>query len=117
MVGGSRCFKCGKTSHFSKDYAATVTSQVSRLIFFHLDQRGNKKADSSSLIVGGAVVAPASVTLRITNGRQGKAEALVLRSQDFQLTVEEAHTMSYVVMGMYFLCISLFALMFMLIII
>ena len=73
-------------------------------------------ADFLIFALGGAVVEPYLVTLRITDDRQGKAEALVVRNRVFQLLAEEAHTPPYVVTSMYFLPISFIVLMFMLII-
>ena len=60
-------------------------------------------------------MAPAPTTLRIKDSRQGKAEAPIVRSRTFQLTVEEARPTPDVVKGMYILPISLFMLLFLLI--
>ena len=54
--------------------------------------------------------APAPATLRITDGCQGWAYALVAKSRAFQLTAEEARAAPDVVKGMYLLLISLFIL-------
>lgn len=55
-------------------------------------------------------------TLRITDDRQSKADAPIVRSQDFQLLVEEARATLDVVTSIYFLLILFNALMFMIII-
>ncbi|XP_023747608.1 uncharacterized protein LOC111895775 [Lactuca sativa] len=68
------------------------------LICFHCNQIGHKKADLSRLS-GGPMVAPAPTTLRITNGHQGKAEAPVVKSRAFQLTIDEARAAPNVVTG------------------
>lgn len=39
-MGGSGCYKCGKTGHFCID-----CTQVSSLSCFHFNQTGHKKAD------------------------------------------------------------------------
>ena len=70
------------------------------LICFHCNQRGHKRANCPQLTVSAPVKAPAPSTLQITDGRQGKAEALVVRSRAFQLTTEEARAAPDVVTGM-----------------
>lgn len=50
---------------------------------------GHKKADRSRL-VSGAVREPTSVTLRMTDGDEGRAEALVVRNRALQLQLGEA---------------------------
>ena len=55
------------------------------------------------------------MTLRMTDGLQGKAEAPVVWSRAFQLTGEDAHTTPDVVTSMYLLLTFLFMLFFMVI--
>ena len=88
----------------SRDCTAPTTITASDLICFHCNQRGYKKSYCLSLSVAGKVVATAPATLRITEGRQGRSEALVVKSRDFQMTAEEAHVTLDVVTGM---CLSL----------
>ena len=52
-------------------------------------------------------MAPAPATLRITDGRQGQADASVAKSRAFQLTAEEARAAPDVATSMYLLLISL----------
>ena len=102
-MGSSDCYKCDNTEHFIRDcIAPTPTFQTSELLCFHCNQRGNKKANCPQLIAATAVPvkAPDPVTLRITDGWQGKAEAPVVRSRAFQLTTEEARAAHDVVTGM-----------------
>ena len=47
------------------------------------------------------MAAPAPATLRITDGRQGRAEAPVAKSRAFQMIAEEARATPDVVTGMY----------------
>ena len=47
------------------------------------------------------MTAPAPTILRITNGRQGKLEAAVVRSRAFRLTTEEAQAAPDLGTGMY----------------
>ena len=54
------------------------------------------------------MAAPAPTTLRITDGRRGRAEMSVAKSRVFQLTAEEAQAAPDVVTGMYLSLISLF---------
>lgn len=61
---------------------------------------GNKNANYPRLS-SGVMRAPASATLRITDGHKGKTKTLVVRSRAFQLTVEEARATPYVVISMY----------------
>ena len=63
------------------------------LICFH------KKADCTRLSRG-ALVTPTPTTLRIIDGRQGKAEARVVKSRAFQMTIDEARATPDVVTGM-----------------
>lgn len=63
------------TGHVSKDYP-----RGSFPICFHYCQVVHKKAGCPRLL-GGAESAPALVTLRITNGHEGKAESPTMRSQ------------------------------------
>ncbi|CAH1421118.1 unnamed protein product [Lactuca virosa] len=62
------------------------------------NQRGHKKSQCPSLASAGQVVAPAPTTMRITDGRQGRAESSVAKSRAFQLTIEEASAVPDVVM-------------------
>ena len=48
-------------------------------------------------------MAPAPTTLRIRDGRHGRAEAPVAKNRAFQFTAEEARAAPDVVMGMYLL--------------
>ncbi|XP_023770579.1 uncharacterized protein LOC111919200 [Lactuca sativa] len=99
MVGGSVHFKCDRTGHYSRDCTATTTTLGSDLIYFHCIYRGNNKAQCPSLAAAGLVSAPSPATLWITDGRQGKADAHVVRRTAFQLTVEEARKARDVVTG------------------
>lgn len=72
-VGGSGCYRCGKTSHFSKD---CPTIQVYDLICFDNNNRGHKKASCPS-VARGAMSVPAPTMLRITDELHGKADAVV----------------------------------------
>ena len=65
-----------------------------------LQPEGLQEGLLPQLTVSASVKAPAPATLRITDGRQGKAEAPVVRSQAFQLTTEEARVAPDVVTGM-----------------
>lgn len=47
------------------------------------------------------MMTPNPATLKIINGRQGKAETLVVKSQAFHLIAEEAQAAPDVVTGMY----------------
>ena len=67
----------------------------------------HENANCSSFLAARLVVTPAPATLRITDGRQGKADAPVIRIMDFQLTAEEARIAPDVVTSMYLLLISL----------
>ena len=75
--------------HYRRDCTPT-TIQGSYLICFHYSQWGHKKAQCSSLVTRGQVIAPAPATLRIT-GCQGWAKAPAVRSRAFQLVTEETH--------------------------
>lgn len=66
-------------------------------------------------IAGGSVASPTPATLRITDGRQGNENALVMRSQAFQITAEEARASPDVVISMYPSFILFIGLIFMLI--
>ena len=69
-------YKCRQTGHMSRDCPRSA------LIFFQCNQADHKKADCPRFS-GGLVVAPGAATLRITNGRQGKAEAPFLKRREF----------------------------------
>ena len=86
----------------SRDCTALASViQMSELLCFHYNQRGHKKANCPQLTAASVPVkALAPATLRITDGRQGKAEAPVVRSRAFQLTTEEARAAPDVVTGM-----------------
>lgn len=101
-AGGLVYYKFVKTGHFSRDFT-TTTTQTSDLVCFYYNKRGHKKAKCLSLASGGLVVAPAPVTLGITDGRKGKAEAPVVRRRAFLLIVEETHAALDVVIRMYIL--------------
>lgn len=91
----------GKTGHYSRDCTApAAVIQTSELLCFHCNQRGHKKANCPQLTVSAPVKPPAPATLRLTDSRQGKAEATLVRSRAFQLTTEEARAAPDVVMGM-----------------
>ena len=72
LVGGSVCFKRGRTGNICRDLTVTTTTTpISDLICFHCNQRGHKKAHCPSLTAARPVSAPAPTTLRITEGLQG----------------------------------------------
>lgn len=87
-------FNYSQTEHYNRDFIWGA------LICFHYNQTGHKKADCQQLS-GGVARAPTPTTLRITDGREGKTEALMVKIRAFQLTVEEARAAPYVVTGMY----------------
>ena len=61
-----------------------------------------------SLAAAVPVLVPALVTLRIIDGRQGRAETLSARVRAFHLTTEEARTAPNVVTGMFqFIIVSI----------
>ena len=106
-AGSVGCYKYGRTGHMSRDCtASTTTIAASNLICFQCNQRGHKKSQCPSLAAVGKVVAPAPATLRITDGRQGRADAPVAKSRAFQMTAAEARATPDVVTGMYFPFIS-----------
>ncbi|XP_052624820.1 uncharacterized protein LOC128132335 [Lactuca sativa] len=99
-AGSSGCYKCSRTRHLSKDcMAPAIAVAASDLICFQCNQRGHKKSQCPSLAAVGKVVAPAPATLRITDGRQGRAEAPVAKSRVFQMTTEEVRATPDVVTG------------------
>lgn len=63
------------------------------------------------MLVAKCMQALAPTTLRITDGRQGRAEARKARDRSFQLTAEEARAMpdvvtsmiSFIIMSSYFI--------------
>ena len=57
---------------------------------------GHKKPDCP-ILRGGAVIAPAPITLRITDGRHGKAGALAAMSQALQCQSGEARVSADVI--------------------
>lgn len=61
----------------------------------------HKKVDCPSL-TGGVVAAPAPMMLRITDGREGKQAAPIVKSKAFQLMDEEAHATPDVVTDLFF---------------
>lgn len=71
---GMGCFSCGRASQFIKDCPLGSSP-----VCFHCNQVGYMKVDYPTL-TSGVVMAPALATLRIINGREGRAEALVVRS-------------------------------------
>lgn len=81
-VGGFGCFRCCKTGHYTVDCTTRTTIDVSDPICFHCNQKGHKSANCPSL-AGGAVATPAPAILRITNSRQSKVDAPVVRSRAF----------------------------------
>lgn len=93
-VAGSGCFSCFQTGHFGRDCPHGA------FICFHCNNASRKKADCPRLI-GGVVAEPTLATLQMTNGHQGKVEALVLKNRAFQLTFEEERATPDVVTGMY----------------
>ena len=106
-AGSSGCYKCGRTGHMSRDCTAPATTvTASDLICFQCNQRGHKRSQCPSLAAAGKVHAPAPATLRITDGRQGRADAPVAKSRAFQMTAEEARATPDVVTGMYISFIS-----------
>ena len=110
-AGGSGCFKCCRTGHISIDCTTTTpVTPVSDLICFQCNHKGHKKAHCLSLATAGPMLTPAHATLRITDNRQGRADAPAVKSRAFQPTAKEARAAPDVLMGMYLLLISLFIL-------
>ena len=59
----------------------TPTFHTSDMIFFHCNQKGRKKVGYPRLIVAAtSVMTLAPLAMQITDGRQGKTEAPVVRS-------------------------------------
>ncbi|XP_023743042.1 uncharacterized protein LOC111891204 [Lactuca sativa] len=100
-AGSSGCFKCVQTGHMSKVCTATTTTTTtsSHLICFQCNQRGHKRSQCPSMAAIGQVLALAPATLRITDGRQDRAEKPVAKRRSFQLTAEEARASPDVVTG------------------
>ena len=93
-VTGPVCYTCGQSGHVSRD------CPKKGLICLHCNQTSHKKADCPRLQGGsGAVVAPVSTTMRITNGCHAKADATAVKSRAFQLTTEEARPAPDIVVG------------------
>ena len=97
------CFKCGRTGHMSRDCIVATTTTSSYLICFQCNRRGHKRSQCLTLASVGPAVALTPTTLRITDSRQGRAEAPVAKSRAFQLTAEEARAAPGVVMRIYLL--------------
>ena len=70
---GAGCYKCGRIGQVSRDYPRGTS-----LLCFHCNQVGHKKADCP-MLRGGVVCVPIPVTLRITNGREGRVDVPVVR--------------------------------------
>ena len=66
---------------------------------FHYNQMSHKKVDCP-MFRGGVVIAPAPVTLRITDGRGGRAGSSSARSRASQCQSGESKVSSDVVAGM-----------------
>ena len=71
-------------------------------VCFPCNQAGHLKAGCPQLTQG-STQAPTPATLRITDGRLGKAEASRAHGRAFQLTVEQVRASPDVVAGMYLL--------------
>ncbi|CAH1431388.1 unnamed protein product [Lactuca virosa] len=86
----------------SKDCTTTTMTPTSTsdLICCQCNQRSHKRSQCPSLAAVGKVAAPAPATLRITDDRQGRAEAPVAKSRAFQMTAEDARATPDVVTGM-----------------
>ncbi|XP_023731847.1 uncharacterized protein LOC111879616 [Lactuca sativa] len=101
-AGSSGYFKCGRTGHVSRDCTATsttITTALYDMICFQCNQRSHKRSRCLSLAAVGKVTALTPATLRITDGRQCRAEAPVMKSRAFQLTTKEARATPDVFIG------------------
>lgn len=87
-------YKFCRFGHVSRD-----CPQGTSLLCFHFNQVGHKNSDSPELVKG-AVTAPAPATMRITNGREGKVDVPVVRSQALQSHAKEIQVPSFEVVGM-----------------
>ena len=67
---------------------------------FHCHQLGHVKANCPTL-TGGGVQAPAPTTLRITDGKQGRAPVQKAKTIAYQMTAEEAAEAPRVITGTY----------------
>ena len=91
--------KCDRESHIVRDcrqQALILSSKIS----YYCDQVGRVKVNYPLLAVI-PVQAPSPTTLRITDGRQGRAEPPRARGTAFQLTIEEPRVELDVVTSMF----------------
>ena len=87
--------------HFSMD-----CPQGASLLCFHYNQVGHKKVDRPTMR-GGAVSAPALVTVRITSGNEGRVGAPSERIRALQCQTGEARTPTGDIAGMLSFAFSL----------